>query len=81
MLKDPEFPKTDYSESMKTFINGWNDYMNTVGLLSLDKTTAGRTQVATERYNWQTAAEKFVAEVPQLKSFWLSILKPESGLD
>jgi hypothetical protein len=81
MLKDPEFPKTDYSENMKLFINGWNDYMNTVGLLSLDKTTAGRTQVATERYNWQTAAEKFIAEVPQLKSFWLSILKPESGLD
>jgi hypothetical protein len=81
ILKDPEFPSTEYSENMKTLMNGWNDYMNTVGLYSLDKTAAGRTRVATERYNWQTAAEKFITEVPQLKAFWLSILKPESGLD
>ena len=82
MLKDPEFPKTDYSDSMVILVDGWNRYMNTVGELSLNKTSSGRSAVAAERFNWQTWVEEdFLIKYPQLKSFWLGILKPESGLD
>jgi hypothetical protein len=82
MLKDPEFPRTDYSDSMVILVDGWNRYMNTVGELSLNKTSSGRSAVAAERFNWQTWVEEdFLTKYPQLKSFWLGILKPESGLD
>jgi hypothetical protein len=81
IVKDPEFPKTDYSDSMKVLMQGWNAYMTTVGELSLNKTTAGRSRVAEERLMFQNWAESFIKEVPQLKAFWLSVLKPESGLD
>jgi hypothetical protein len=81
IVKDPEFPKTDHSDSMKVLMQGWNAYMTTVGELSLNKTTAGRSRVAEERLMFQTWAESFIKEVPQLKAFWLSVLKPESGLD
>ena len=81
MLKDPEFPSTDYSNSMKILVDGWNLYMNTVGEMSLNKTASGRSAVATERFNWQDWVENdFLIKYPQLKSFWLGILKPESGL-
>ena len=81
IVKDPEFPKTNHTEAMKTLMQGWNAYMNTVGELSLNQTAAGRSRVAEERVMWQMYAENFIKNVPQLKTFWLSVLKPESGLD
>jgi hypothetical protein len=81
IVKDPEFPKTDHTEAMKTLMQGWNVYMNTVGELNLNETAAGRSRVAEERVMWQMYAENFIKDVPQLKTFWLSVLKPESGLD
>ena len=81
IVKDPEFPKTDHTEAMRTLMQGWNAYMNTVGELSLNQTAAGRSRVAEERVMWQIYAENFIKDVPQLKTFWLSVLKPESGLD
>jgi len=80
-LLDPEFPKANHFDDLKMLQDSFDAYIVARGRLALDRTSAGqgRMQVLKTTFNaWATA---FVAEHPAVGSYWLTVLKPESGVD
>jgi len=80
-LLDPEFPKANHFDDLKMLQDSFDAYIVARGRLALDRTSAGqgRMQILKTTFNaWATA---FVAEHPAVGSYWLTVLKPESGVD
>lgn len=80
-LDDPEFPRAPHFESLKTLQDSFDAYMVARGRLALDRTAGGQARSASLRLAFDTWATNFVALNPAVNSYWLTVLRPESGLD
>lgn len=81
LLNDPEVPKAKHFDALKTLMDSFDSYTVELSRLALDRSSVGRarTEVFKKRFDgWVTT---FVAANPQVNTFWLTVLRPETGLD
>lgn len=80
-LGDPEAPRSSHFDSMKVLMDSFDMFTRERSRLNLNRSAQGRTmsELYKKRFEEWTAA--YILENPQVKSFWLTVLRPESGLD
>jgi hypothetical protein len=81
LLTDPLTPKASHFDSMKTLVDGFDLFNTERSRLNLNRTAAGRTKVEQLKKVFEEWVTGFVLENPKVNSFWLTVLRPESGLD
>jgi hypothetical protein len=81
LLSDPDAPRASHFDSMKTLMDSFDLFMTERSRLGLNKTAYARGQVESLKGEFDSWVTQFTANNPEVNSFWLTVLRPESGLD
>lgn len=81
VVRDPDAPQTPVLPLLRQMIMDFDDYMTYKAQLSLDTSARGRLQVERFKGYFETKMNQFVLDNPSVRSFWLSVLRPESALE
>jgi hypothetical protein len=81
LLNDPLTPKASHFDSMKTLMDTFDYFNQERSRLNLVRTAAGRSKTELLKKNFEDWVTSFVLANPKVNSFWLTVLRPESGLD
>lgn len=80
-VSDPMAPPSDRVVQLRTVMDLFDRYRAHLGVMSQDRSAAGRSKVERLKANYQRRMNEIVNETPTLQSFWLGVLRPESSLD
>lgn len=81
LLDDPLAPQASHFGAMKVLMESYDTFTVERSRLSLNKSGYGRAQVEILKKNFEEWVTRFTAENPAINSFWLTVLRPETGLD
>lgn len=81
IVNDPGAPQADHFPALKQLIGYWDRYLIRKSELSEDQTARGREQTERFKSQFETAINSFVGQNPAVRSFWLSVLRPEGNFD
>lgn len=80
-LGDPEAPKSSHFDSMKILMDSFDMFTRERSRLNLNSSAQGRTFAELYKKRFEEWTTAYILENPQVKSFWITVLRPESGLD
>ena len=78
--QDPATPVTRHKDKLIDFVAGFDLYKQKIAEWG-GRTVASKEKIDQWKERFEENAEMFVLQNPELKSFWLTILRPEAGLD
>ncbi len=81
LLDDPLAPKASHFAPLGSLMRSFDAFSLERSRLNLNRTALGRTRVELLKKNFEDWVTNFVLENPTVNSFWLTVLRPESGLD
>lgn len=81
IVHDPGAPQAEHFEPLRQLIGYWDAYTIRKAALSEDQSKRGRERLEVFKTQFGSALEGYVAEHPEVRSFWLSVLRPEAGFD
>lgn len=81
VVNDSGAPSSPILEPMKQLMSVWDAYLVRKSVLSEDTTAKGRARLEQFKANVETGLNAYVGQNPSLRSFWLSVLRPEAGFD
>ena len=79
-VADPEAPRAWHFEETRVAVEMFDAYQGAVATLRMDRTNAGREQLARVKAGYEQVMAEFLLKYPHLEPFWLSILRPEASL-
>lgn len=79
-LYDPAAPQPWHAAGMRTMYEAWLEYRGEVSSLADDRRASARKKVERAKAEFQSWAELYVLDHPELQPFWQSVLRPESNL-
>jgi hypothetical protein len=81
LLNDPEAPKAEHFDNLKNLMDSYDSFMLNKSSLALDHSARGRAQTELFKKSFEDWTNNFVMSYPELNTFWLTVLRPETGLD
>lgn len=81
IVQDPGAPQAEHFPALRELIGYWDAYSIRKAALSEDQTKRGRERLEQFKTQFEAALQGYVAEHPEVRSFWLSVLRPEAGFD
>jgi hypothetical protein len=81
IVNDPGAPQAEHFGALKELIGYWDAYTIRKAALAEDGSARGRDRMERFKTQFSAALEGYVAEHPEVRSFWLSVLRPEAGFD
>ena len=81
IVNDPGAPQAEHFGALKELIGYWDAYTIRKAALAEDESARGRDRMERFKTQFSAALEGYVAEHPEVRSFWLSVLRPEAGFD
>jgi hypothetical protein len=81
LLKDPEVPKAKHFDNMKLLMDTFDQYSVIKSRLGVDNSARNRNAIGDLKLNFSSWVTQFVAENPEVRAFWLTVLQPEAGLE
>jgi hypothetical protein len=81
IVNDPLAPASDKLGPMSNLISEWDRYQALLADYRQDGTYGGRASVEELKSNWSRFLDYFTGQYPELRSFVVSIMRPESDLD
>lgn len=81
ILNDPAAPKASHFDSMKILMRSFDNFNIERSRLNLDGSALGRARVELLKKRFQDWVFEYTSTNPAVNSFWLTVLRPESGLD
>ena len=81
VLNDPEAPKAAHFDSLKILMDSYDSYTVEKSRLGLDHSAAGRARLEILKKNFDSWVANFVSLNPGVNTFWMTVLRPEAGLD
>jgi len=81
IVNDPGAPQASHFPALKQLISYWDAYTIRKAALAEDQSGRGRDRMERFKTQFSAALEGYVAEHPEVRSFWLSVLRPEAGFD
>jgi hypothetical protein len=62
-------------------MNSYDSYMINKGSLGLNKSARGRATSEVLKQQFEQWTSSFLLEYPEINTFWMTVLRPETGLD
>jgi len=81
LVKDPQFPKAPQFEAIKILTESFIKFEREISKLDLNNTSANRELIKLEKQKFENWATSFIEKNPGAKPYWLTIIRPEAGLD
>lgn len=81
LVNDPEAPKADHFDLLKLLMQSYDSFIVTKGSFALDHSAGGRARTELLKKGFEDWANQFLDKHPELSTFWLTVLRPETGLD
>ena len=81
LIDDPKFPKAPQFESIKILTEAYLKFDREIARLDLNNTALTRDLIKLEKTNFESWATSFVREHPEINSYWVTVIRPEAGLD
>ena len=81
LINDPEVPQSPQFKGLRIIINSYNSYMINKGSLGLNKSARGRATSEFLKQQFEQWTSNFLLEYPEINTFWMTVLRPETGLD
>jgi hypothetical protein len=80
-VNDPLAPASSRVAELRSVMSLFDRYRARLALMSEDRSAAGRVKVEQLKTRYTGAMQQLVDRTPTLRSFWISVLRPESSLD
>lgn len=81
VLGDPDAPQSPQLEGLRTMMQTYDLFLTRKGEFAEDTTARGRLKVEKLKGRFESFMDDLVVQYPELQSFWLGVLRPESALD
>jgi len=81
VINDPGAPRASHFEPLQQLVTYWDRYEVRKVELGIDKTARGREKLERFKAGFETSMLGYVADNPSVRSFWMSVLRPEAGFD
>jgi hypothetical protein len=81
VVNDPATPETPLSPKMRKMMTVWDRYLTMRAQLAEDGSRKGQQAMEEFKTRFETGIDAWVQTDPQLSTFWVTILRPEAGLD
>lgn len=81
LLNDPNAPQASHFPQMKVLMKSFDSFNIERSRLNLDGSALGQARVEVLKKRFSTWVTEYTSLNPAVNSFWLTVLRPESGLD
>jgi hypothetical protein len=81
LINDPEVPQSPQFKGLRILMNSYDSYMVNKGSLGLNKSARGRATSEVLKQQFEQWTSNFLLEYPEINTFWMTVLRPETGLD
>lgn len=81
IVNDPGAPQAAHFGALQQLIGYWDAFTIRKAALAEDQSARGRARLEKFKSDFGAGIEAYVAEHPEVRSFWLSVLRPEAGFD
>ena len=81
LLSDPEVPQAKHFEGLRILMNSFDTFMVNRGSLGLNKSARGRAISEVFKQQFEVWTSNFLLEYPEMNTFWMTVIRPETGLD
>lgn len=81
LIKDPQFPQAPQFEAIKILTESFIKFDREISKLDMNNTSANRDLIKLEKQAFENWATSFIEKNPGAKPYWLTIIRPEAGLD
>ena len=81
LLNDPEVPQADHFEGLRILMDSFDTYKTNKGSLGLDQSARGRAISEVFKKQFEDWSNQFLLDYPDASTFWLTVIRPETGLD
>ena len=81
VLADPQAPQSTRTDELRKAFGFFDAYRTMLTEMATDTSAEGRAKVERLKARYQATMTKVVQDNPTLRSFWVSILRPEASLD
>lgn len=81
ILNDPNAPRASHFDQMKVLMKSFDGFNIERSRLNLDGSAMGRARVEVLKKRFSDWVDEYTSINPAVNSFWLTVLRPESGLD
>jgi hypothetical protein len=81
LLNDPEAPQAEHFDSLRILMNSYDTYVVNKGSLGLDQSARGRAILEVFKKQFEEWSNQFLLDYPEASTFWLTVIRPETGLD
>ena len=81
VVNDPAAPPSPQLEGLREIMTEWDYYKIALATLREDGTARGRANVERAKATFESLMDGLLTRRPELRSFYLSVLRPEADLD
>lgn len=81
LISDPEVPQAKHFDSLRILMNSYDTFIVNKGSLGLNKSARGRALSEVFKQQFEVWISNFLLEYPEMNTFWMTVLRPETGLD
>lgn len=81
VVNDPDVPPSPQVEPLRRVMRLWDTYTSTLAVLADQGTSLARREIDQLKTDFGAQMNQLTKENPGIMSFWLSVLRPEAGLD
>jgi hypothetical protein len=81
LINDPEVPQSPQFKGLRILMNSYDSYTVNKGSLGLNKSARGRATSEVLKQQFEQWTSNFLLEYPEINTFWMTVLRPETGLD
>ena len=81
LLNDPEVPQAEHFNSLRILMESFDTFTTNKGSLGLDQSARGRAILEVFKKQFEEWSNQFLLDYPEASTFWLTVIRPETGLD
>jgi hypothetical protein len=81
LLNDPEAPQAEHFGGLRILMNSFDTFVTNKGSLGLDQSARGRAVLEVFKKQFEEWSNQFLLDYPEASTFWLTVIRPETGLD